>query len=66
MQPVLMVVDMLQDFFREGRLKEQRFALCGSINELADWFRSRCYPVIWVRQEYQPSLDDAPLADRKK
>jgi|ERR1039458_3232308 nicotinamidase-related amidase len=56
--PVLIVVDMLNDFlasWEPGRRKE----LVQSINELVAMFRGRFLPVIWVRQEFEPDLSDA-------
>lgn len=60
-RPVLLVVDMLNDFFRQGLLAERRRALVDSINELVAFFRGRRWPVIWVRQEFAPDLSDAFL-----
>ena len=62
--PVLLVIDMLNDFFRSGQLVEQRSALVHSINELIGFFRKRKWPIIWVRQEFAPDLSDALLAMR--
>jgi nicotinamidase-related amidase len=62
--PVLLVIDMLNDFFQSGPLAEKRSALVSSINELVAVFRSRGWPVVWVRQEFAPDLSDAFLAMR--
>lgn len=61
MQPVLLIIDMLQDFFLEGSLADNRQELCRSVNNLVQYFRMNNYPIIWVRQEFKPSLDDAFL-----
>ncbi len=56
--PVLIVIDMLNDFlasWEPGRRKE----LVQSINKLVAMFRGRSLPVIWVRQEFEPDLSDA-------
>ena len=56
--PVLIVIDMLNDFlasWEPGRRRE----LVQSINELAGVFRSRSLPVVFIRQEFEPDLSDA-------
>lgn len=63
-QPVLLVIDMLNDFFQSGPLAERRSALVRSINALVALFRTRAWPIIWVRQEFAPDLSDAFLAMR--
>ncbi|PWT93498.1 MAG: cysteine hydrolase [Blastocatellia bacterium] len=63
-QPVLLVIDMLNDFFQSGLLAERRGALVHSINELVAFFRIRHWPIVWVRQEFAPDLSDAFLAMR--
>ena len=65
-QTVLLVIDMLNDFFREGPLAERRSELVSSINHLVGLFRSRDLPVIWVRQEFAPDLSDAFLELRRR
>jgi len=62
--PVLLVIDMLNDFFQSGPLAERRGALVQSINELVALFRSREWPIVWIRQEFAPDLRDAFLAMR--
>ncbi len=64
-QPVLLVIDMLNDFFREGLLAEHRDELVRSINELVALFRSCNLLVIWIRQEFAPDLSDAFLVMRE-
>lgn len=63
-RPVLLVIDMLNDFFRSGPLAERRSDLVRSINALVALFRSREWPIIWIRQEFAPDLSDAFLAMR--
>ena len=63
-QAALVIVDMCQDFFQEGRLLQLRPALSHSINELIKGFRDARLPVIWVRQEFEPDLSDAFLSMR--
>ena len=62
----LLVIDMLEDFFREGTLRERRAALVDSINRLIRWARAGGIPVIWVRQEFAADLSDAFLVMRKR
>ncbi len=63
-KPVLLIIDMLNDYFRDGPLAERREALTRSINELVALFRRRSWPIVWVRQEFAPDLSDAFLAMR--
>jgi nicotinamidase-related amidase len=64
--PALLIIDMCADFFNEGRLLESRDRLVSATNELADHFRSKGLPVIWIRQEFSPDLSDAFLDMRQK
>jgi len=63
---VLLVIDMLNDFFQEGPLATQRVDLVSAINDLATRYRAHGQPIIWVRQEFAPDLSDAFLAMRDK
>src|SRR5215510_4546786 len=63
-RPVLLVIDMLNDFFRSGPLAERRSVLVRSINELVALFRGREWPIVWIRQEFAPDLSDAFLTMR--
>lgn len=66
MNGVLIVVDMLNDFFeRSPVLAAQRSSLVASTNRLVRAFRSAGLPVLWVRQEFAPDLHDAFLDMRK-
>lgn len=63
----LIVIDMLLDFFeRNDSLAAQRAALVAHINHLAGAFRAHDQPVIWVRQEFRPDLQDAFPEMRRK
>jgi nicotinamidase-related amidase len=64
-KPVLIVIDMLEDFLKSWK-PDRRQRLVHSINELAAIMRSSSYPVIWVRQEFEPDLSDAFLEMRAK
>jgi maleamate amidohydrolase len=58
MKSVLIVIDMLKDFWA-GQDEARRDALVGAINDLAAALRAHARPVIWVRQEFEPDLSDA-------
>ena len=56
--PVLLVIDMLNDFLAKWEPVSSR-RLVQSINELVGLMRRFGHPVIWVRQEFEPDLSDA-------
>ena len=58
-KPVLLVIDMVNDYFRDGPLYDQRATLTKLINQLVSYFRENELPIIWVRQEFSPDLRDA-------
>jgi len=65
MKAVLIVVDMLNDFFeRSPVLAMQRSRLVAGTNLLARTFHSSGLPVVWVPQEFAPDLHDAFLEMR--
>ena len=66
MPTAILIIDMLNDFFHDGRLKERRKELCGKINDLIHWGRQHNLKLIWVRQEFKEDLSDAFLTMRKK
>jgi len=57
-KPVLIVIDMMNDFLREWE-PESRRQLVRSINDLAVRMHRHGVPVVWVRQEFDPDLRDA-------
>ncbi len=65
MKPALLIIDMQNDFFQTGPLAEQKEDLVANINELINEARQTDTPVIWIRQEYQEDLSDAPLHNRR-
>ena len=65
MKIALLVIDLLQDFFKDGLLSDHRPKLSASVNELVDAAHKHDIPVIWIRQEYKADLSDAPLYNRK-
>ena len=58
-RPVVFVIDMLNDCFGHAELERMRAALCSSINRLTALARAKGFPVVWVRQEFEPDLSDA-------
>jgi bifunctional isochorismate lyase/aryl carrier protein len=66
MLTAILIIDMLNDFFLDGRLKDRRKELCEKMNNLIDWGRQHNLKVIWVRQEFKEDLSDAFLSMRKK
>lgn len=65
MKLAIIVIDVLEDFFKEGRLKDNRPNMVKNINELTSFARDHKVPIIWVRQEFKKDLSDAFLAYRK-
>jgi nicotinamidase-related amidase len=65
MKAAVLIIDVLQDFFKEGRLKDHRNQLATCINELVQVARDNGLPIIWVRQEFKDDLSDAFLAMKK-
>ena len=57
-RPVLLVIDMLNDFLAKWEPTSRR-KLIESTNELVRLMRQFGHPVIWVRQEFEPDLSDA-------
>jgi nicotinamidase-related amidase len=60
-RPVVFVIDMLNDCFGHAELERMRASLCSSINHLTASARAKGFPVVWVRQEFEPDLSDAFL-----
>jgi nicotinamidase-related amidase len=65
MKPVFVFVDLLEDFFAKSPLSNQRLGICRAVNDLAGFARQREYPVVWIRQEFEPDLSDAFLSMRE-
>lgn len=65
MRPAFLLIDLLEDFFIEPPLSNQRTALVRAVNALTDFARAQAFPVIWVRQEFEPDLSDAFLRMRE-
>ncbi|MGE5530288.1 MAG: cysteine hydrolase family protein, partial [Patescibacteria group bacterium] len=62
----MLVIDMLNDYFREGPLAARRQSLAASINALVGIFDAHAQPVVWVRQEFAPDLSDAFLEMKRR
>jgi nicotinamidase-related amidase len=52
---------MLNDCFGHAELDRMRSALCSAINQMTGFARAKGFPVVWVRQEFEPDLSDAFL-----
>lgn len=61
---LLLVIDMQEDFFSEGRLAKNRAQFTDSLNELLSEFRKKNQSIIWVRQMFKNDLSDSYLALR--
>ena len=61
LRPAIFVIDMLNDCFGHAELDRLRASLCSSINQLTALARAKGFPVIWIRQEFEPDLSDAFL-----
>jgi nicotinamidase-related amidase len=57
-KPVLIVIDMLNDFLEKWPPASKE-NLLRSINELVALMRQHRRPILWVRQEFEPDLNDA-------
>jgi nicotinamidase-related amidase len=57
-RPVLIVIDMLNDFLERWDVARKE-ELVGAINNLVGIIRMSGHPVVWVRQEFEPDLRDA-------
>jgi len=64
-KPAFIIIDLQVDFFREDPLKSIGGKLVPAVNALAGFARENGYPVIWVRQEFEPDLSDAFLNMRR-
>jgi nicotinamidase-related amidase len=65
MKRALLIIDLQQEFFQDGRLKDHKENLIDNVNELVDLAHENDMPVVWVRQEYRTDLSDAPLFNRR-
>jgi nicotinamidase-related amidase len=63
--PALIIIDMLNDLLQTLPPAAKQH-LAHSTNELIAMVRRRNLPVIWVRQEFAPDLQDAFLEMRNK
>jgi maleamate amidohydrolase len=57
-KPVLLIIDMLNDFLVSWP-EADRSQLVDTIRTLVRGFRAAGRPIIWVRQEFEPDLSDA-------
>jgi nicotinamidase-related amidase len=57
-KPVLLVIDMLNDFLSNWE-PERKQRLVQGVNERVSIMRSYSLPIVWVRQEFESDLRDA-------
>jgi hypothetical protein len=65
MKPAVLIIDLLEDYFADGYLAKIRNVLVEETNRLVNFARCQQFPVVWVRQEFEPDLSDAFLIMRK-
>jgi nicotinamidase-related amidase len=53
MKAAILLIDLLEDYFRDGRLKANRSTLASHINALTSVGRAHHIPIIWVRQVFK-------------
>lgn len=62
----ILVVDMVGDMFSHETLSRQRSSLVSAINALTEAGREAGYLVVWIRQEFEADLSDAPLQFKRR
>lgn len=62
MKFAVVVIDMLEDFFKSPPLSEKREGLTRATNTLVQQARQSGGMVVWIRQEFEPDLSDAYLS----
>jgi len=62
----ILVVDMVGDMFASEELGRQRSAMVSATNALTGAARGSGCPIVWIRQEYEPDLSDAPLEHKRR
>lgn len=64
--PILLVIDMQEDFLQHPELKLRRGPLVRAIRELVEAFRARGHSIVWVKQEFEADLSDAYLEMKRR
>ncbi len=59
MKPVLIIIDMQNDFFRQDSLALQRPRLAEAINQLSGAAREHHCPVVWIVAQFAEDRSDA-------
>ena len=65
MKAAILLIDLLEEYFQDGRLKANRSTLISHINALTSVGRASHLPIIWVRQAFKADLSDAFVGMRK-
>jgi nicotinamidase-related amidase len=66
MKPILIIIDMQNDFFRAESLASQRSHLTEAINKLGRAAREHHCPVVWVVMEFAADRSDVFLEMKKR
>lgn len=66
MKYALIIIDMLNDFFKEAPMKNQKSVLSEKINGLIKIVERKNIPIIFIRQEFKKDLSDAFLFMKKR
>ncbi len=66
MNYALIVVDMLNDFFKDNPMKKKKYVLTKKINNLVGIIREKNIPIIFIRQEFKKDISDAYLFMKKR
>lgn len=64
--PILFIIDMVNDSFIHIAMIKKRAQLCASINDLLGFARKNNFTIMWVRQEFASDLSDAFLEMREE
>jgi len=65
-KPVLLIIDMQNDYFEQPVLADLRSRLADAINDLTGMARAHHYPVVWVTTRYAADLGDATLEMKRE
>ncbi|MCK5629753.1 MAG: cysteine hydrolase [Nanoarchaeota archaeon] len=61
MKYALIIIDMLNDFFKDAPMKNKKLVLSKKINELIEISKQKNVPIIFIRQEFKKDLSDGFL-----
>jgi maleamate amidohydrolase len=64
-RPMLLIIDMLNDFLGSWSTTD-RTTLIHGVQRVTETFRAAHRPIVWVRQEFEPDLSDTFQEMRRK